>query len=249
MTGPRPILDSGLGAGQGIWEVTTEPILRVGTRGSLPDGRVFYYARHSASGGIASPGLLLQSELIDAQNEDLAVNTAEIGDTSITVTFGTDTSNANDYTGGYACVIDSTGVGITYEIESHAAVTSGGSIVINLKDPIYVAFAAATTVVIMKNLWLDVIVTTADNPISPICGVNQVVVPAGDTNAQFFWCQTWGVTCIRHEALTAQGSPLVRSATAGRVGYSIGERPESVGIGLFTGTIAERGPVFLKVSQ
>ena len=99
MTGPKPVLDSGVGSNQGIWGVVTEPALRVGTRGSLPDGRVFYYSRHS--GNALLPGLLLQPERISAQNEDLAVNTAVIGDRSVTVTFGTNTADANDYVGGY----------------------------------------------------------------------------------------------------------------------------------------------------
>ena len=251
MTGPKPVLDSGVGSNQGIWEAVTDPVLRVGTRGSLSDGRVFYYARNSSSSNFVT-GMLLQSELINAQNEDLAVNTAEIGDSSLTITFGTDTANANDYVGGYVVVIDGTGEGITYEIASHPAVTSGGSIVFQLVDPIYIAFAATTTVCVMKNFWMDLVKAAANDVVVPIAGINQVEVPRGDTNAQYFWSQTWGISAARTDAIIAQGSTVVhaiQSASSGRVGFATGEMPGVVGTQLFTGTETERGPIFLKISQ
>ncbi len=246
MTGPRPVLDSGLGAGQGIWETTETPILKVGTRGSLEDGRVFYYARSIASS--IPRGRIIQSEIASAQNEDLAVNTAALGDTSLTITFGTNTDDANAFQGGYVCVQDLTGEGITYTIKSHPAITSGGSIVVQLEDPIYLGFDGATTVCVMKNMWADVLQAAADT-IAPLAGISQVSVLSGATNPQYVWCQTWGVSCAWQEQESTAGAPVGHSPTAGQVGYAPGPRPDIAGIQLFTGVSTEYQPIFLKVSQ
>jgi hypothetical protein len=248
MTGPRPVLDSGLGAGQGIWEVATEPILKVGTRASLEDGRVFYYARSSGP-GIAA-GHLVQSEMIDDQNEDLDVVNSRLGDESVTVTFGTDTADANEYAGGYLCVIDVIGEGITYEIKSHAAVTSGGERDVVLVDPIYVAFSGGTTVSIVKNPWQDVVVASITTDITINAGVPQVAVPVGSTTAQYFWCQTWGVACVRTGAAMIAGAPVTKSdSLTGSSGYIAGQKPDLIGINLGASTRTELNPVFLKISQ
>jgi len=225
--------------------------VKVGTRGSLEDGRVFYYAR--SSGASIAAGSLLQSELVDEQNEDRAVNTAQIGDRSITVSFGTTTADANDYAGGYVCVIDADGEGVTYQIDQHPAVTSGGSIAITLVDPIYLAFEDATTVTIVKNPWMDVVIASGTSALVPPAGVPSVTVPAGTTTAQYFWSQTWGVASVKQGSTgLVQGAPLTHSiqgAGTGQVGIAEGVRPEHVGVGLYTSTRTEMGPVFLKISQ
>ncbi len=252
MTGPRPVLDSGLGSGQGIWEVVTKPTLRVGTRGSLKDGRVFYYARSKSSSSNPA-GYLLQAESISVQNTDLAVNTAQIGDESVTVTFGTDTADANDYTGGYMCVVDDSSQGVTYEIGSHAAITSGGSIVINLVDPIYLDFTSGTTVSVLKNLWQDIARSSSTTAVVVDAGVSQILVPVGNATAQYFWCQTWGVACVRSASDNLiPGAPMTHSinpASGGYAGFTSGQKPGTLGINLGATTATELAPVFLKISQ
>ena len=255
MTGPRPVLDTGIGSGQGIWEVVTNPILRVGTRGSLEDGRVFYYARSSDSNALPA-GWFLQQERGNAQNEDRACVDAEIGDPIITVTFGTKTANANDYANGYVCVVDSIGEGITYQIDAHGAVTSGAAVALRLKDPVYVAFESDTTVTVIKNPWMDVIRSDVTNELSAAAGVSQVAVPVGSTTPQYFWCQTWGVAAVRSQVSgIVQGSPVVRSTlntstiAKGSVGYQPGPLPEIIGTVLFDTSQNEFCPMFLRVSQ
>ncbi len=247
MTGPRPVLDSGLGAGQGIWETTTTPILKVGTRGSFEDGRVFYYARNSTSN--VGRARLWQTELISAQNEDLDVNTAEVGDQSVTVTFGTVTANANDYAGGTMFVIDSGGEGTSYEIESHPAITSGNSFAVKLVDPVWIKFLSSSTVTVMKNHYQDVVQAAGTDTNMPIAGVNIIGVPSGASTPQYFWIQTWGPACVLQDSSAAQGAPLVHSTTLGAVGFKAGPTPEIIGTQLYTGTATEYGPVFLKISR
>jgi len=191
---------------------------------------------------------------VDSENEDLAVNTAQIGDANVTVTFGTTTADANDYAGGYLFLIDAAAEGITHEILSHAAVTSGGSIVINLKDPIYIAFQDVTTVTVMKNLWQDLVAVPVTAPVSIYAGVPQVRVPAGNAGtAQYFWSQTWGASCgTLDDSNLIAGAPLTAStrlAGGGGMGFSTGQKPDIAAINLGPSERTENNPVFLKISQ
>jgi hypothetical protein len=248
MTGPRPVLDSGLGAGQGIWEATETPILKVGTRGSLEDGRVFYYARSSGSLGL-SAGNLLMAEVASAQNESLAVNTAAIGDRSVTVTFGTDTTSANDFVGGFMAVTSGTGRGVIHEISSHAPVTSGGEIELVLVDPIYVAFVGGTKVFVVKNRWMDVIHSVVSPSNVVLAGITQMFVPEGNTNPQYFWCQTWGISCAYQAVHSQQAVRVGHGATVGAVGYAPGPTPAIVGQTIINCGRFEMQPIYLQISQ
>lgn len=245
MTGPRPVLQNGMGSPQGIWEAGSDQHHAIGTRASLNDGRVFYYARNSGAAIVA--GNLLSSEAVSAQNEDIATNTAAIGDTSVTVTSGSATYGANDFAGGYLVVIDDTGEGITYKIAGHPAIAATTSVAITLVDPIYVAFGANTTACLVKNPWMDLVIApTGQSHMS--AGVSQVAVDAGTATKQYFWCQTWGVSAAWQDEASGIGVLLTSGATAGQVEAQDAVAEHIVGVNLFTGTAGENQPVFLTIA-
>ena len=128
MSSPYPIIHGGMGSPQGIWDTGATAHHPVGARGYLPDGRVYYYARNSGAAALAA-GKPVMSELALANNDNLAVNTALAGDTSVTITSGTPTASANDFAEGYLCVVDGTSEGRSYKISTHPDITATASIV------------------------------------------------------------------------------------------------------------------------
>ncbi len=244
-SGPIPVLTNGQSSNVGIWDTGSTALLTVGTRGVLDDGRVFYYARQSASAAIVA-GKLLMSEIVNTNNEDLAVDTHTAGATVINVTSGSATDTANAFAGGYLVVIDDTGEGITYKIVSHPTYTATAAIAFTIEHGLHVAFGAGTTVCLVKNPWMDPVIAAAAQA-HFACGIAQVAVAAGNTTAQFYWCQTWGVTCGWQDTTTAAGVNLTSGATAGQVEIN-GGTDQYIGMTLIVGETAEYQPIFLNIA-
>jgi len=234
-----------MASGQGIWDTGSTQSHEVGTRAALSDGRVYYYARNSGVAIVA--GNLLMSEVLLAGFEDLVIGAETIGTTEISYTSGSGTASANDFAGGYMVVIDDTGEGITYKIASHAAIAATTASTLTLKDPICVATAAGTTVMLMKNPWADVVIAASGQTHFP-CGVSNVAVAAGSTTKQFFWCQTWGVAAVWQDEASAIGSLLTSGTTAGQCEAQDAVAECIIGTELYTGTIDEYQPVFLQIA-
>lgn len=245
MAGPVPVLLNGMGARSGIWDMGPTQHHEIGTRATLPDGRVFYYARNSGAAIVA--GNLLTQEVMSAQFEGLAVNTAAAGDTTLSITLGTIAVTAQEYIDGYVVVHENTGEGITYKIRSHPAVAASAEGVFTLIDPIHVGFAAATEVCLVKNPWADVVIAPAGQAHVP-AGVSNVAVDAGTTDQQYFWCQTWGVASVWQDEATAIGSIVTSGTTAGQVEAQDLVAECIVGHQIFTGTATENQPVFLSIA-
>ncbi len=216
MTGPVPILVGGIGQDQGIWETRTTAAVKVGTRGYLPDGRVFYYSRQSSSNAIVA-GNLLSSESASVDYDDMVTSTAALGATSITCTnVGTATAAANDFAEGYACVNSATtGAGTLYKVRSHLIWAATSAVVVNLYDPLPVALTGTVRTHIHKNPWQDVLIMPTSGAGQP-AGVSQIAVVAGNTDARYFWAQTWGVACVTAGSASAIGDALMAdTGTAG----------------------------------
>ncbi len=249
MTGPKPVLYNGMGQTQGIWEASTTQQNEIGARGMLSDGRVFYYASHSSSTAVAA-GEILAAEAHDAQFTGMAAGTAAIGDKTLTITTGTIAVTANEYAGGYVCVDDAgVGEGITYKIESHPAGTASTDVVFTLKDPIYVAFAAATTIALVKNPWADVIQMPATGSQVAICvGGTNVALSDSSSATKYFWAQTWGVFAGERDDTSTIGQALTQGTTAGQLeAVSTIDTEPHMAVAIATGVVNGHQPVFLTV--
>jgi hypothetical protein len=245
MGAPYPILPNGHATSQGIWDETQTAVVDVGTRAWLPDGRVFYYARNSSTALVA--GNLLSAPAEDAQDADLAVNTAAAGDTTVTITPGSTAQVANAFAGGYLCVVDDTGEGITYKIASHPAIVASTAFVMTLVDPINVGFAAATTVTMVKNPWADVVIAPTNQAHFSV-GIPQMAVTAGTAAAPYyFWCQTWGISCAWQDDTTASGAGITSGSTAGQTEIN-GGTDQQIGVQWVVGIAGENQPVFLTIA-
>lgn len=248
MAGPYPVLPNGLGSPQGIWDVSTNQIHKIGTRGFMPDGRVYYYARQSSSNAIVA-GNVLSAEAISADWDDEATDTHVVGDTYINVTpSGTKTYAENELAEGYIFVNSgTTGAGLTYRIKSNAATSAATEVSLYIYDPVAVAFNADTTATVGKNPWMDpIIMPTTGGGLA--VGVSNIAVPAGNTTKQYFWCQTWGPAAVTAGAANAIGDALMPDTTTAGETLIATAGNQIVGIALFTGENAHHGPTFLMIA-
>ena len=252
MTMIHPYLTNGRQSGQSIFEVATtvagesDAVHPVGTRGVLEDGRVFYYARNSAAAAI-TVGQALSAEVQTAQFTELAVGTPAIGDTTVSPTLGSTAVTLNEYAEGYLCVIDDTGEGYTYKIASHPAASGTTTVALTLHDPLQVALGAGATLQMVKNIWADVIAAPGGQVVVP-AGVAQCAVVAGNTVPQYFWCQTWGVSCALQDEICAVGKANTLGPTAGAVEIADAAGEPLIGINIWTSADGEHAPVFLTIA-
>ena len=178
---------------QGLYEESATQKLPLGTKWTLADGREFVYAKQAATGGVTGPGYIAQCAAVDAQQSSCTVQAAAaIGDTTIYVTNGADTHDANTYAEGYVIIEDDAGEGQCLKIRSHDALTSGGTITIVLYDALRVAITTDTTCTIMKHPLDSVIVCPANTPTAPVAGVS----PITPTASYYFWLQVRGMAAV-----------------------------------------------------
>jgi hypothetical protein len=249
----HPYTTDGRQSRQSIFEVATtvvgasEAIHPIGTRGILPDGRAFYYARNSAAASIAA-GNLLMAEIQVAHFTEMAIGTPAIGDLTITPTIGATAVTLNEYAGGYIMGIDELGEGINYKIESHPAAAGTNACVITLTDPVEVVFHGSATVQMVKNPWADVVQSTAGQGHLP-AGVSNKAIPAGNAVPQYFWCQTWGVVSGLCGEITAVGAAVCSdTGDAGSFEAVDAAGEYTAGINMWTSVDNEHTPIFLKIA-
>jgi len=190
----------------------------LGTRGIAPDGRYFRYAKAGAADLVA--GHALQSPATIVGNLARAVNTTSatgVGGTSIKVTAGSSTAS-QFYQEGYAMIASLAGAGLTYYINSQAAISTGATGEIffySPEDNLQVAISAgSSTVSLFASKYNGVVTFPATTATGVLVGVAVYVITAG----QFGWIQTWGPCAVLGDDTTAIGAPVFCPAgTTGRV--------------------------------
>ena len=252
MSYSSPIITGGGPSNQSIYDVVTDARHPVGTRAQLPDGRVFYYSANR--GAALGAGLLTKANEISGDFDDLATNTASVGDTSVNVTpVGTATYDANELAGGYLSINSgTTGLGMQYRIRSHAATTAATAFDIEIDGQIEVAFNANTTATVVPNPWSDCLAADA-NETHLVNGATPVAVGAGTTDVQYFWAQTWGVATVLADAASIAIGQSIQTGTGVAGAFEAaaegaGTLPQVVGVNLFTTIDADYMPVFLQIA-
>ena len=176
---------------------------QLGTIGITADGRVFRYAQ--AAGVTIAVGKLCIAQDITTNHEDLVVNTASVGDTTLDITLGGTAVTASEYEEGYVVVTDATGEGEVYKMKAAPAQSNTtGVFTPTLEEKIRVAFEAATTVTLVRNKFRDILIsdgTLADLPVG--------VTPTSLTANEFGWVQTGGFASILVDTNdTTAGQPI-----------------------------------------
>jgi hypothetical protein len=243
--GPAPIVEGGYASPLGIHDqqkVThsdqTRPVghHKVGTRGTLPDGRVFYYASNGAV-ALSAARLCIQPAVLDAAHNDITFTaTGVVGaGASVIPLSETDVDTADAvkdyYAEGYALFTNGTGEGQYRKVRSHQALDNDGSATKNvvLYDPLETATAATTEMGLVANPYQRVLVstTTALEAIVGATCVNvtasgaiptDVTAAAANIDTYFFWMQTWGpCAVITGTASLAPGDVMTGGTAAGEV--------------------------------
>lgn len=230
MSYQNPILTGGQASNQTIWEGVDEARHAVGTMAALEDGRCYAYACNR--GPALAAGVVAQAGLPSADFDELAVNTAAIGDTSVTITpTGTATFAAQELVGGYLEVSDDTGEGSYYRITSNPATVAATAFALGI-EPIRVAFAAATTVTVLPNLYSAVVIADSSTSLARTAvGVSNSLIAIGSTTPQYFWMQTRGPCSVLTDATVSALSVGEPAQMAAAVDGAVEPRVEAAAIG------------------
>ena len=223
----NPILANGMGSPQNIYTTGTVQNHHVGTRGALPDGRVFYYARNATAAALTR-GQIIVTATVTPNHHDQTVNAAadfSAGATDVVFNPGATAIVLDEYAEGYVFVSDGTGEGLTYKIRNHAGNAGSTQSVASLYDPVLVGAAAASTLSLVRNPYSQA--QQSNTTVSEIpVGVPATTLAACDTVATdtaaaieptFGWLQTWGPAAVLcDEAVTAEGVAItIGSSVAG----------------------------------
>lgn len=210
------------------------------------DGRRFAYGR--AAGTEIATARLCQQTLNHADYDELAVPTARaIGDRAVTVTNGATAITVDLFKDGYLNVEDDTGEGYLYTIESNTADAGSGTVTVNLRESLQVAWTTATTVNLFANPFGRVIV----HP-SPATAFLVGVTPRVVTASDFAWFQTWGPASVRVEGTHVINEGVIDSATAdGAVAPTASTAAGEefyVGICMEVAATTEQGIIYLRMA-
>lgn len=206
------------------------------------DGRSFRYAYAGAVALVA--GTLLQAPAQTTGNQNVAIAAAALGATAITTT-GTVTLTANQLSQGYAIVSVTPGIGYTYLISSHPAVTAA-VVTVTIKDTIQVALTTSSKVTFIENPYSLVIVNPTTFTNVPV-GVALAVTPIN----YYGWIQVSGSgNVLADDTLTVGNAVQPSDTVAGAVtpaSVSASVAP-IVGTAMQTGTDTDGTLIFLTIN-
>lgn len=204
--------------GQNMFESSSTQKHQLGARGVMPDGRVFRYVLAGAVDLIA--GTVIQSPAAVDGHQTLTLNTTtqtSVGASALTMTCGS-TVAANFFQEGYAIIASGLGKGYMYQLDSHAAVSTGATGVFPFYNPndgnsLVTAITTTSTVTLTANKYRGVVIVPATTATGLVVGVASYIISAG----QYGWIQTWGQAAVLGNAACAMGAWLNGiAATCGR---------------------------------
>lgn len=212
-----------VGAGQLKYPAGAQPVLTgdttqrhpLGARGEDIFGRAFRYVKNSSAATALVPGNWLQSPAQIDHHQAMTPVAAAIGDVSLTVTPGATGGAADLYADGFAVIETTPGIGYTYPIKTHLAITASTAFVVQLATgwSVQVALTTDSRVSVFTNPHKNVIIgpTTLTN--AP-CGVAVSPLAA----SEFGWVGVHGLFATTIEDTPAIGQLVAApSDTAGQL--------------------------------
>lgn len=232
--------------GSSLYTNSSIPQHTLGTKVTDGAGREFRYVK---TGAAIAAGKLCGTYTENATEESLAVQAnAAIGATTVSITTG-GTVVADAYAGGYMVVTNTPGLGMMYEIESHAGRTGTGTLAYKLKDPLKVALTTSSKVDMVKNpysavtTWVDGSGTETGVPVG-------VSVYALDSGYYGWVCVHGAASCLADGTLTIGHGVVASDATDGAVEAATAASTEAlcpVGYALTSGTTTEYPAIFVTI--
>lgn len=175
--------------GQEIYSSSASQIHPLGTKGEDRFGRSYRYVLAGAVDLVV--GNCLQAQAQITQHQDMTPAAAAIGDKTISVTPGNVAGAADLYADGIAVIDTTPGLGYSYPIKTHLAITASTLFVLQLAVgwTVQVALTAANSrVSLYPNPWRNVIQTPVTTLTGIVVGVCQFILTA----AQYGWVGTSG---------------------------------------------------------
>ncbi|QDP48949.1 MAG: hypothetical protein Unbinned1068contig1000_30 [Prokaryotic dsDNA virus sp.] len=195
---------------------------KLGTRGVLPDGRVFWYAKNS-SAAISTAGMIVDgSALVAAHDMDVPPTAAQaVGTTEVSLEVPTTDLTKNQYADGYLVFNDEAGEGEIYRIKSHPAhdASEDATVLITLDEPdgLRTAITTDTEAQLVYNPYTDVKLIDGDGTqtTGPL-GVTTIPVTA----SYYCWIQSSGLSSVAVSGTTALtlGDSIEVSQVSGQSG-------------------------------
>ena len=180
----------------GIYEISTDAQLAgmLGDKKVMEDGRVFRLCKNSTTALV--PGKCVQGPATNTYDQNIAIGTAAVGDTTLAVTvhatYGA-TVAENDFKDGWFCV---SGTGVAAEvghgrkIKSNTAATVGNDTTLTFYDALTDVITADSTGQWVKSQYNKVVI---DGGTAAVVGVPVCDVTAStSTTDYYFWAQVAG---------------------------------------------------------
>ncbi len=207
----------------GTFQTSTDTSLEtlLGSRWDLSDGREVALGQPATGTTVAEGKLYQNAALIaDHQNCDVTAVTAYSNNgnvpAKVTITLGATAVTANQYQGGYLCVVDGAGEGQVLKIASHPAADASATVAITLEDGPSTALSTSTSECSLVPATGNALIIHPTTPSNSVFGLALYPVAAGSYG--FFL--TKGLGCALGDATTpAVGCAISWSAaTAGAIG-------------------------------
>jgi hypothetical protein len=195
---------------------------KLGTRGTTPDGRVFYYARNG-SAAITTAGMIVDAAAafaIAAHDMDVPANANAAGTTAVSVEVPTTDLTKDQYADGYLIFNDGPGEGEVYRIKSHPAhdASDDNTVIITIDEPDGLATATTTSSLfgIFVNPYSAVKIIDGDGTMETgALGVTTIPMTA----SYYGWLQTAGIGSVAiGAAVGVVGDGLQISQASGESG-------------------------------
>lgn len=234
-----------------------------GVRFNTSDGRQVVLVKNAATA--LSSGKLVQApaEITAFNNLAMTVPTAypaTAGSYQILVTNGATVLNQNQMALGYAIVSAGTGIGQTLQIGSHGGGSNAGTFVVTLLDPIQVTLDATSTITLVPNKHINVVVgatgltgaavgatfyAVAASTAATFSATTGVQTAVGTPVYAFVGCHgIWGITSDATNA-PAVGLPVSASTTTAGNFTVFTAAKQIIGNAAGTATSAKQCPIDL----
>ncbi len=187
--------------------------------------RIFRYAKAGTTTLVA--GNALQSAVEDTDQDDITARVTALGARSLLITAnsGSGDLSENEYADGFAVVDTTPGLGYTYSIKSHAAITgsAAGELFLVDGETVQVALTTGSRITLFQNTFKGVVAhppTTATN--SCVGGAIYPIVGGATGTGEFGWIQVAGPGAGLISGTPGAGQPLtsVGSVTGALVVHS-----------------------------
>jgi len=206
------------------WEKleTSDQRHRLGTKGVLPDGRVFYYARNGTA-AITTAGMIVDAGTaltVNAHDMDVPANANDVGTTAVSVEVPTTDLTKDQYADGYMIFNDGPGEGEVYRIKSHPAhdASDDNTVIITIDEDGGLRTATTTSSLfgLLVNPYAAVKIIDGDGTMETgALGVTTIPMTA----SYYGWIQTAGIGSVAiGAAVGVVGDALQISQASGESG-------------------------------